>query len=149
MNRFVTALLICMLLVLALTGRLLLEERAVRASVQATLTYERTAKQDLLSLMLAYPRHIADIRRGDDGRIEVVMQSGGEIVYDDMKQKRFEEQLACADLQDMMAQVYPLRAIDALMEGNNDPGRIRCYAFFHAAYGDTVTDIEKTWPIRT
>ncbi len=143
MNRFLTALFVCILLILALSGSLLLNERAVRVSAQAELTYERTQKQNLLCLMLAYPNHIAGIRRAENGLVYVVMQSGDEILYDDMKQKSFNEQFYSADLQDMLAIRYPLEAIEALREGNDDPGRIRCYAFLHAVYGKTINDIEK------
>ncbi len=143
MNRFLTALIICILLILTLTGRLVLEARTIQASAEAEIRYVRAAKQDLLSLMLAYPQHIAGLQRGDDGLVYLVMQSGDEILYDDMKQKSFDEQLACADLQDMMSLAYPLEMISALREGNDDPGRIRCYAFLHAVYGDTINDIEK------
>ena len=143
MNRFRIVLLVCILIILALVGRLALEERAIMAAAQAELDYARTAKRDLLALMLAYPQQIQTIRRGDDGLIYAGMQSGDEILYDDMKEKNFDGQLASADLQDMMAEGYPLNAIDALMEDNCDPGRIRCYAFFHAIYGNTKYDIEQ------
>jgi len=93
--------------------------------------------------MLAYPGEITGIRRGDDGLIYLEMKSGCEIVYDDGKEKSYDEQLYSADLQDMMAIDYPLTPIDTLREGNDDPGRVRCYAFLHAVYGDTKHDIDQ------
>ena len=143
MKRLTIALLVCTLIILSLTGRLLLAERAQRVSAQAELAYERTMKRDLLALMLAYPAHIADIERGEDGLLYVVMQSGGKILYDDRKNRSFDEQLYNADLQDSMSLDYPLDSIDTLREGNDDPGRVRCYAFLHAVYGDTKRDIEQ------
>ena len=143
MRRLHAALLICAVLIMALVGRLALDAGAMRASTQAQLDYERETKCDLLALMLAYPGEITGVRRGDDGLVYVAMKSGCEIVYDDGKDKTFDEQLWAADLQDMMAMAYPLEAIDTLREGNDDPGRVRCYAFFHAVYGDTKYDIEQ------
>jgi hypothetical protein len=143
MKRLYTALLACALLILALSGKLLLEERALRVSAQAESDQEREAKRDLLVLTLAYPGDITGVARGEDGLVYVQMKTGGKIVYDDLKQKSFEEQLACADLQDTMALPYPLKAIDTLRQGNDDPGRVRCYAFLHALYGDTQYGIEK------
>lgn len=143
MKRFHIALLVSLLIILAFTGRLALEQRSLMTIAQTALDYERTAWRDLLVLMLAYPGEIQSIRCESDGLIYASMQSGDEILYDDMKQKSFDEQLACADLQDMMAQAYPLDSIDTLMTDNCEPGRIRCYAFLHAVYGDTKYDVEQ------
>ena len=143
MKRFHTLLLVFILIVLALAARLVLEQRTVMTIAQAERNYERTAMRDLLALMLAYPGKIQSIRQDDDGLIYVAMQSGDEILYDDMKQKSFDEQLNNADLQDMMEITYPLDSIDKLMTDNCDPGRIRCYAFLHAVYGDSKSDIEQ------
>jgi hypothetical protein len=143
MKRLHAALLVCALIILAVAGRLLLAERAQRVSARAEMEYERTAKRDLLALMLAYPAHIEGVQFGEDGLLYVVMESGVRIPYDDMKQKSFDEQLCGADLQDMMALPYPLETIGTLREGSDDPGRVRCYAFLHAIYGDTKHEIEQ------
>lgn len=95
------------------------------------------AKRDLLALMMAYPGQIAGVEKGDDGIVCVVMLSGKRIVYDDGREKTFEQKLADADLQDMMEQEYPLGDVDGVREGNLDPGRIRSYAFFEEVYGGT------------
>lgn len=143
MSRFRIALLVCILIIFALAGRQVLENRAVMATAQAELDYERTARRDLLALMLAYPGEIQGIRCGTDGLIYLTMKSGDEIVYDDMKNKSYEEQLYNGDLQDAMGIDYPLGDISTLREGNSDPGRIRSYAFLHALYGKTKYDIEQ------
>ena len=118
------------------------EESGVEAMARQK-AYETTAKRDLLSLMLAYGEEIKGIEREDDGMVYVVMQSGKRIVYDDKKEKTFEQKLADADIQDMMEQVYPLAGINRLMEENLDPGRIRAYDFFHEVYGKTEDEIKE------
>jgi len=143
MRRLHAALLFCAVLIMALAGRLALDADAVRASAQAKADEEREAKRDLLALMLAYPGELTGVRRGEDGLVYAAMHSGCEIVYDDKRDKSFNEQLCAADLQDMMAIPYPPEMISALREGSDDPGRVRCYAFLHAIYGDTKRDIEQ------
>lgn len=105
-------------------------------------SYEITAKRDLLVLMMAYPECIDGLEKENGGRIYVIMRSGEKILYDDMKQKTFEEKLYDADLQDMMEQLYPLSDIVTLMEKDCDPGRIRDYEFLRAVYGSTKSQIE-------
>jgi len=107
----------------------------------ASQQYETTAKRDLLALMIAYPNQIEDIEL-DGQHVYVVMASDEKIVYDDLKIKNFDEKLYNADIQDMMEIDYPLHRIDTLMDENCDPGRIRCYAFLHAVYGNSQRDIE-------
>ncbi len=143
MKRFHAAITFCILIILALTGRLALEQRAVAVFAQEKIDEDRTTRRDLLVLILAYPGAITCVRRGDDGLIYVVMKSDDEIIYDDRMEKSFEEQLYSADLQDAMAMDYPLGSISTLMKDNTDPGRIRCYAFLHAVYGNTQHDIEQ------
>lgn len=99
-------------------------------------------KRDLLALMLAYPDAISGAERGGDGRVYVVMASGERIVYDDGREKSFEQQLADADIQDSLAMPYPLDMIRTVPEGNSDPGRVRCYELLDALYGSTRAAVE-------
>jgi len=99
-------------------------------------------KRDLLALMLAYPDAISGAERGGDGRVYVVMSSGERIVYDDGRDKSFEQQLAGADIQDSLAMPYPLDMIRTVPEGNSDPGRVRCYELLGALYGSTRAAVE-------
>jgi hypothetical protein len=99
-----------------------------------TPSYETTAKRDLLALLLAYPDEIKDLIREKDN-IFLIMKSGRKIIYDDKKQKSFEQKLAAADLQDMLEQLYPLSDINELNQGNFDPGRIRAYDFLKEVSG--------------
>ncbi len=120
------------------------------AVLGAEFSYDELTKRDLLALMTAYPGYITGFKKGGDGCIYVVMRSGKSILYDDKKTKTTEQNLAAPDLQDMMAQPYPLSDIRELASGDADPGRIRVYTFFHAVYGAKKSDIASNLlPVRT
>jgi len=104
-------------------------------------SYEAVMKQDLLCLMLAYPEYIDDVEKSDDG-IYLVMKSGKKLLYDDKKQKDYEEKLNNPDLQDMMEQYYPMTRINRLMDENKDPGRVRVYPLLDEVYGGSRQEIE-------
>lgn len=144
MNRIRAAITLYILALLVVIARIISQADAGAFPVMAggETSYDITAKRDLLALMMAYPEDITGVVRNRDGRICVVMRSGGSIVYDDLREKSFDAQLADADLQDMMRQPYPLSAIAEVMDGNTDPGRIRCYAFLREVYGQTQHEIE-------
>ena len=91
-----------------------------------TNNYERTMKQDILTLMIAYPESVQGIVKEND-KVYCVMASGKKILYDDKREKTHDEKLANADLQDTLEQIYPLNIIDNIMEKNFEPGRIRNY----------------------
>lgn len=117
-------------------------EKSIDVESQAAAQYYlTTAKRDMLALMMAYPGQIQGLKKTEDHKIVVLMLSGKEIVYDDLKVKTFEDKLAQGDLQDMLEQVYPLTDISTIMDDDFDPGRIRCYAFFHEVYGNTQSEI--------
>lgn len=105
--------------------------------------YTTIMKQDLLSLFMAYPDHIVDVEKQDNGLVYLVTKSGNKIVYDDKKEKSQQEKLANGDLQDMMEQVYPLEKTEDLMEENFDPGRVRSYLLLNEVYGSSREQIEK------
>ena len=100
------------------------------------------AKQDLLSLWMAYPEDIEGIEKDHKENIYVVMKSGKRILYDDKRRKTTNEKLADADLQDMMEQIYPLGDIYELMDIEHDPGRIREYEFLKEVYGKSKEEIQ-------
>lgn len=99
--------------------------------------YERTMKRDILSLMMAYPEHITGVKKRDDGKVYIVMNSGNEIIYDDGVAKSFSEKIYNGDLQDMLEDIYPLWDTHKIMEKNIDPGRIRVYSLLKEVYGDS------------
>lgn len=104
------------------------------------------AKRDILCLMIAYPSYIKDVEY-KDGYIYILMRSGEKILYDDKKNKNFEEKILNADIQDMMEQIYPIGNSFKLMDENFDPGRARCYPFFKSIYGRNKSEIEKNLTI--
>ncbi|MFU0824444.1 MAG: Peptidase-M15-4 domain-containing protein [Clostridium sp.] len=105
--------------------------------------YNITMKRDLLCLMMAYPDFISNIEKGNDNNVYIVTKSGKRIIYDDKKEKSFNEKLDNPDLQDMLEQVYPLSNDGKLMEENFDPGRIRVYPLFKEVYGNSKQQVEK------
>lgn len=105
--------------------------------------YDKTMKQDILCLMLAYPDVIKDIEKTGGGKVYIVLQSGVKLIYDDEKQKNVEGKMISPDLQDMMEQPYPLDTTRKLMDKDFDPGRVRVYGLLKEAYGGSKQQIEK------
>lgn len=104
-------------------------------------SYDITMKQDLLSLMMAYPEHISNVEQSE-GRVYILMKSGKKILYDDKNPKSIETKIAYPDLQDMMEQAYPVVPIKKLMDKNHDPGRARVYSLLNEVYGASQKQIE-------
>lgn len=96
--------------------------------------YKINMKRDILTLMMAYPEYIDNIQYKDD-KVFIIMRSGNKILYDDKKNKTYEQKLNNPDLQDMLEQNYPLNNIKTLMEKDYDPGRIRVYSLLKEVYG--------------
>ncbi len=113
----------------------------VKASSNSS-DYERVMKQDILSLMMAYPDYILDVVKEESGSVYVVMKSGKKILYDDKREKNFEEKMANPDIQDMMEQIYPLSSISKLMDKNFDPGRCRIYPLLKEVYGESQERVQ-------
>ncbi len=105
--------------------------------------YKTTMKQDILTLMLAYPEYIVGVEKKSDDEVYIVMKSGKKIIYDDKKHKNHEEKLVNPDLQDMLEQDYPLETVTEIMDKDFDPGRARHYALFSEVYGNSKAVIEK------
>lgn len=109
---------------------------------QQPCNYNINMKRDLLCLIMAYPEHIINIENNKDGRVYIVMKSGNKILYDDKRNKNFNEKLSNPDLQDMLEQTYPLSSSGKLMPDDFDPGRIRVYALFKEVYGSSKNQVE-------
>lgn len=105
--------------------------------------YIRSVKQDLIVLMLAYPEQIIDIEKDDKDFIYIIMKNGKKVLYDDKKNKSYDEKFFNSDLEDTLSDIYPLNMIEKVMENNFDPGRIRNYKFLGTMYGENQNDIEK------
>jgi hypothetical protein len=111
--------------------------------IKAEDSYSTIMKQDILSLMLAYPEYVNGVHKDESGRVYLVMKSGAKILYDDKKVKNLEEKLNNPDLQDMLEQKYPLEAVTKLMDKNFDPGRARVYQLLREVYGSSRQQVEK------
>ena len=82
-------------------------------------------------LIKAYPVHLVACENN-----YLVWRNGERQLYDDSKQKTFDELLAHADVQDMFAFTYPVGADSYAPPALNfDPGRIRNEEFFKRMYG--------------
>ncbi|MCC9295137.1 M15 family metallopeptidase [Clostridium sp. WLY-B-L2] len=104
--------------------------------------YNTTLKQDILCLMMAYPGYITDVEKDNGGSVYIVMKSGKKILYDDKREKSFEEKFQNTDLQDMMEQPYQLGTVDGAAQKNSDPGRLRVYSLLKEVYGDNKNSVE-------
>lgn len=104
---------------------------------------EINMRRDILCLMMAYPEFIKDVYKDASGMVYIVMSSGQKIVYDDFKNKNYNQKLESADLEDMLHQIYPLCDIDGLMEEDYDPGRIRHYKFLNEVYGNSEQQVNQ------
>jgi hypothetical protein len=111
--------------------------------VKAEDNYTLTMKQDILSLMMAYPDYVNGVQKDAGGHVYLVMKSGVKILYDDKRTKNFEDKLNNPDLQDMLEQKYPLEPVTKLMDKNFDPGRARVYQLLRAVYGESRQQVEK------
>lgn len=132
--------LFCVLSLLAYGKQPLDKNNAFASSIENT--YEATMKQDILSLMMAYPEYIVGVETRENEKVYLIMKSGKRIIYDDKAVKSFEQKLANPDLQDMMEQQYPLTPIKNLMPKNEDPGRGRVYSLLSEVYGGSRNKVE-------
>lgn len=114
-----------------------------RYLVKAEDDYNTVMKQDLLAIMIAYPEHVAGVEKASNEKVYLVMKSGKRILYDDKRNKNFEEKLNTPDLQDMLEQKYPLEPVTKLMDKNFDPGRARVYELIREVYGTSRQQVEK------
>ena len=74
----------------------------------------------------------------------LVMKSGARIAIDDGREKDHPAKLVDADIEDMLAQVYPIGRCDTGEKParNFEPGRIRSEVFFRAVYGNSEQAVE-------
>lgn len=92
------------------------------------------ARIDLASLFYAYPGMCIGISVDKDD-IYLLMANGKRILYDDHKVKSYLEEMENADLQDMLAQPYPLGKVQEDPLEDFNPGGGRQIDFFKAVYG--------------
>jgi len=111
-------------------------------TVSDSKIYSVLLRQDLLCLLMAYPEYIVNIEGSDEGSVHLILKSGKKLLYDDKKNKTFQQKLANPDFQDMLEQVYPLSTSRTVMEENFDPGRCRVYELLKEVYGGSKQSVE-------
>ena len=72
----------------------------------------------------------------------LLLSDGARLVYDDGRAKDAETALEDTDLEDMLAQVYPLEPLSAEPAPGFHPGRRRVQALFKAAYGHDAAQVK-------
>jgi peptidoglycan LD-endopeptidase CwlK len=112
----------------------------ISASKNETAVRPDSAKipDGLRKLLIAYPDFL---ERADENHL--YWKDGTVMIYDDGKDKTFEDKLDDADLEDMMSQEY-VRGADWNYPPpeNFEPGRIRNEAFFLKMYGGTQSEVK-------
>lgn len=89
-------------------------------------------------LIKAYPEHLIACENNN-----LVWRNGERQLYDDGKQKTFDQLLEQADVEDMFAFPYPVGANSyAPPAVNVDAGRIRNEAFFKRMYGENQSAVK-------
>lgn len=119
----------------------LAETNSQETKILSNDKYNTTMKQDILTLMMAYPQYVVNVEKDSKEFVYIVMKSGKKIIYDDKRKKSHEEKLSNPDLQDMLEQVYPLNYEGGLLDINNDPGRSRVYELLNEVYGGSQQKI--------
>ncbi len=89
-------------------------------------------------IIAAYPEYIIDIKDN-----KIYWKDGSIMVFDDAKQKTFDEKLANADIEDQISQVYTKGKLLINPTFNDDAGRIRNDLFFKKIYGATKLEVTK------
>lgn len=96
-------------------------------------------KQIINSLLTGYSRYIDSINNN-----KVYFSNGNALVFDDKKEKSFDQKLTDADIEDQFYQLYPLgNDYQDLLKENFDPGRFRCDEFFRNIYGSSKDEVQK------
>ncbi|MHC1789836.1 M15 family metallopeptidase [Solidesulfovibrio sp.] len=94
-----------------------------------------TAARDLAVLATAYPGAMAAIEVDAASRATVVLVDGTRLPYDDGRRKSPEELLDAPDLEDTLAEPYPLGPVTAEPAPGFSPGRRRVEPLLLALYG--------------
>lgn len=77
-----------------------------------------------------------------EGRWMARLPGGTLYPFDDGRTKSFEEKLAAPDLEDTFSLAYRTGPIEPVTRENEDPGRLRFDALFHAAYGGSEAQVD-------
>ncbi len=93
---------------------------------------------DIALLRQTYPEAIRSVEPGN----VLVLSDGTRIPYDDGLVKDSAQALESPDLEDMLAQPYPLAAVSVEPVPGFHPGRRRVNALLKAAYGHDATEVK-------
>jgi len=93
--------------------------------------------EDLELIRRSYPEAVRSVEPGG-----LVLADGARVPYDDGLAKSSEEALDTPDIQDMLAQPYPLERVTAEPAPGFHPGRRRVMALFKAVYGHTAQEVK-------
>jgi hypothetical protein len=115
---------------------------AALAKLPDSLRQNEPLRLDLSALLSSYGSSIKGVEAGGGSQVFLVMQNGRKIVYDDGRQKSFEEKLDRPDLEDMLAQPYRPGRSGLKVLPDQDPGRIRVEDFFNAVYGTSAAQVK-------
>jgi len=102
---------------------------------------ERTFRSDMTSLVLGYGAYLEGLEFSHN-KIYLVTKNDTRIIYDDGKQKEFEDKLQNPDLKDMLSLPYSLGKIAASIPENHDPGRFRVLPLIESVYGATEKEVK-------
>jgi len=92
-----------------------------------------TLREKLDLLKQHYPAAIAGV-----GENQIILRDGSKLTIDDGQKKTHQEKLKTADIEDSLAQVYPIAGCHrGEPQRNSDPGRIRNDALLRHLYGQT------------
>lgn len=99
-----------------------------------------TVALDALCLREAYPGMVETIRQ-EGNALRVVLRNNTTLPYDDGLTKTPQQELDSPDVQDTLAQPYPLGLPRTLPDEGFHPGRVRSYALLDAVYGATAREV--------
>lgn len=121
---------------LALKHPLFLCALLVALALPATAqTLAPKVQRDLAVLATVYPGLLAAIELDAAGRARLVLTDGTRLPYDDGRRKSPEELLDAPDIEDTLAEPYPLGPVTAEPAPGFSPGRRRVEPLFLALYG--------------
>lgn len=97
---------------------------------------ESTLPLQVQALMKAYPENV----EGFDGH-NIILASGEKLVYDDGRDKNFQQRLDESDIEDMFFDVYAMPDPEPAYQF--DPGRSRSEELYKAMYGKSAAEVQK------
>ena len=98
-------------------------------------------KINLIVMFKSYPEYIKGISIDENDFIYLLLFNGERCLYDDKKNKTFEEKLNAPDIEDTLSLIYPMTNPMDKITLNHDPGRFRSISLLKAVYGKTKKEV--------